>query len=398
MRDMEAVERLSAILPKITSFFSLTSSLAIAYIVIANPRKKNKSTPYHRLILGMSVCDFLASFAWFFTTWPIPKDTGIYGAAGNQTSCSAQGFFTQFSLACVIYNLSVTIYYILVIIKKMKDAEIVKIEPYLHAMPIGIGVGVSTAALALGLLNPVGWDCWLGPSPMGCKESYMLEEGEVTDCVRGDNATLYTWYFFYAPLWLVILFITFSMLAIYKYIRDIDIRLHQYRHNAEHEQRKKFAKKAMLYVGAFYLTWLFPTILQTDLAIRGFSPDSLFMRVILVMTAIMVPIQGMLNLLVYINPDYVRYRNHNPNASCLCWFSVLFIELGFGEESGDENKRFSTMAFLRSTLRSSHTPTENKTTQQEKENTQQEKESAQHKKESGTQQRDGVTFVDENSS
>jgi len=73
-----------AITPKFTSGISVLSSFALINIILRNPRKKNKNKSYHRILLGMSICDLLASIAWFFSSWPKPKGTdGVYGAIGT---------------------------------------------------------------------------------------------------------------------------------------------------------------------------------------------------------------------------------------------------------------------------------------------------------------------------
>ena len=104
-----------AIAPKFTAFASIVASSILALLILR--RRESKTTrPYHRLALGMACTDLTASAAWFFTTWPIPKGTsGVYGAAGNQQTCSAQAFFAQFSLSTVMYNASLALYYTLVI-------------------------------------------------------------------------------------------------------------------------------------------------------------------------------------------------------------------------------------------------------------------------------------------
>lgn len=63
--------------------------------------------------------------------------------------CSAQAFFAQFSLSTVMYNASLAIYYVMVVVKNRKDADIVRIEPFLHLNSILWGLGTALASLAL---------------------------------------------------------------------------------------------------------------------------------------------------------------------------------------------------------------------------------------------------------
>ena len=129
---MDAVwQKAVAIAPKFTAAASAVGSAVCCHLIQRRLRggsKKNRT--YLRLILGMSMCDFTASAAWFLTTWPIPRGTpGVYGAVGNQQTCSAQAFFAQFSLSTVMYNGSLALYYVLIIVKGWSDHEIVRIEP-----------------------------------------------------------------------------------------------------------------------------------------------------------------------------------------------------------------------------------------------------------------------------
>ena len=71
----------------------------------------------------------------------------MYGAVGTTQTCSAQAFFAQFSLSTVMYNASLAVYYVLVIVKKKKDSEIARIEPWLHANAIAWGLGTGIAGL-----------------------------------------------------------------------------------------------------------------------------------------------------------------------------------------------------------------------------------------------------------
>jgi hypothetical protein len=203
-----AQQKAIAIVPKFVAALSIAGSSLILLLILRTDGSKRNT--YHRLILGLSLADLSSSIAWFMTTWPVVAGTpGSYGAVGTQETCSAQGFFTQFSIVTVMYNASLAVYYVLVIVKGWKDADIAKIEPYFHLHALSWGFGTSIASLALGLFNPKGWDCWISPAPSGCKESW--ENGGVTTCERGDNASLYQWAFFYAPLWAAILLVTVAM-------------------------------------------------------------------------------------------------------------------------------------------------------------------------------------------
>jgi phosphate/sulfate permease len=69
-----AQQKAVAIAPKFTAFASIIGSVTVAFLILKRAPKK---TTYHRLVLGMSIVDLLASVAWFFTTWPIPRGTEL---------------------------------------------------------------------------------------------------------------------------------------------------------------------------------------------------------------------------------------------------------------------------------------------------------------------------------
>ncbi|KAL7525033.1 hypothetical protein ACHAXR_000832 [Thalassiosira sp. AJA248-18] len=90
-----------AIAPKFTAATSIVGSTICCFLILRRDKRRgggNRNTlqTFHRLVLGMSMTDFSANAAWFFTTWPIPKvgTPGVYGAVGIQQTCSAQAFFT----------------------------------------------------------------------------------------------------------------------------------------------------------------------------------------------------------------------------------------------------------------------------------------------------------------
>ena len=339
---MDAVwQKAVAIAPKFTAAASAVGSAVCCHLILRRLRggsKKNRT--YLRLILGMSMCDFTASAAWFLTTWPIPRGTpGVYGAVGNQQTCSAQAFFAQFSLSTVMYNGSLALYYVLIIVKGWSDHEIVRIEPFLHAHAIAWGLGTGLAGLGLTLFNQVGWDCWISAAPLGCQESWNSPDGTTT-CVRGDNGSLYQWAFYYAPLWIVIALVSLMMSWVYHTVRRQEEAMRKYTPGGGRRARrnvsnyKRIRTQASCYVGAFFITWFFPTIFQLVLV----SSNNLLLP-LLFLTALFVPIQGLLNLVVFLRPTYIKYRriHLDENEGALtAWFQMMYQEIVKGEDAASQ--------------------------------------------------------------
>jgi len=299
MTSYSAKEKAIAIAPKFTSFFSMFGSGFIIQEVLRDRRGKLSST-FHRLLLGMSICDLLASSVFFLTTWPIPRESGVYAAVGNQASCNLQGFFSQFSLTTVMYNASLSVYYLVKIRSGMPTNRIHKrVEPILHFLSLTIGIGTSSAAMLLDLYNNDSWECWIAPLPMDCDESW--KNGGETNCIRGDNASLYRWVFYYALLWAAILLVTVCMFLVYRAVLLQERRAARWGHR-DTQLAKKVANQGYWYCGAFYITWLFPTVTRLTQLIAGKTPYPLIL-----ITSIFVPIQGFCNFCVYVHPRYKKY-------------------------------------------------------------------------------------------
>ena len=186
---------------KFTAGMSALGSLTTCFLILRPKTKRgrqassNKRGTYRRLVLGMSMCEVSSSVAWFFTMWPIPRGTpGVYGAVGTQGTCTAQAFFAQFSLSSVMYNASLSVYFVLVIVKKWSDDRIFKVKPFIHMHAMAWGLGTALASTFLTLFNQVGWDCWIIASPVGCEESWKNDgvttsAGTTDPCTSGHSTT-----------------------------------------------------------------------------------------------------------------------------------------------------------------------------------------------------------------
>ena len=76
------------LIPRITSWFSVVGSTSIIARVLSD--KKRRNDHYHRLMLGMSVVDFMFSFAYGLSSTPALAGTTV-GSKGNWGTCNAQG-------------------------------------------------------------------------------------------------------------------------------------------------------------------------------------------------------------------------------------------------------------------------------------------------------------------
>ena len=237
-----------AILPKCTGAISLIGSTYIFQDVILH--KKTKHRVYHRLMLGLSCSDMIASVVNILSTWPSPTGTpGVMYASGTTQTCTAQGFFNELgNMATPLYNASLCLYYVLVIRMQWPEQNIKKkAEPYMHLLPICIALLISILGIPFTLYNNSGWLCWIAQYPKSCS----ADDGT---CTRGEHSNIFRWVH-YAIIWSAILFVTGGMYSIYRMVKR------QERARSQGSSKsKKVAIQAALYVGGLYLTWIFTTV------------------------------------------------------------------------------------------------------------------------------------------
>jgi hypothetical protein len=196
-----------AILPKVTGGLSFFFSAATAaYIMLESPNVRKKFYP--RLILGMSLAD-LSSSIWFaMSTWPIPEDSGVVYAIGNEASCRTQGFFIQFAISSAIYNSSLGFFYLLAVKYGWNDSALRKWRLAFHGIPLVWAMGSAIASLQLDILHSANLWCWIGPNPDG----------------SGPDVNIYRMFLFYGPLWTSIFVVTTCLCLVFAYVRDITLK------------------------------------------------------------------------------------------------------------------------------------------------------------------------------
>ena len=238
----------------------LCSSIGSLMIMSQVSRSRfNRSKPQQRLILGISISDLVLSIVWMLTpALMLPMSDspeGAYWARGNQRTCSFQGFMvTLFCAATVLYQVSIQLQYLLVIIYGWSQRRLKNIEAYLHLVPWALGLGSATTNLVMKNYNPAKWDCWIAPYPSDCTPTYQINQGETgmteTDCVRGDNANIYQWAFFFGPLWGCMLFCLFVMFRVYNHVYTTEYRTMRYKIGADKEMKmaREVKKQSILYV------------------------------------------------------------------------------------------------------------------------------------------------------
>ena len=286
------------LLPKFTAAASfIGSALIIRDIVKRYRTDRRKISPRSRLLAALSLCDCLASAAWFLTSWPIPKDDPFWSMlsiwnVGTTQTCSAQGFFVHMSMGSLMYNCCLALHYLLVIRYNWSNERVAKtLEPFMHIFSISFALATGIFLLVKDAFNPVGWDCYISAYPPFCDESYQ-NDGAST-CIRGDNASLYREIFWHYPVWITIFWLSTTMLAVFLKIRSLEQRTSRF--HASNNRQRMFAWQAFLYVGSVILTWGLASSMHVFLLATDEFPSFW----LLLFATTMVPSQGIMNSLIY---------------------------------------------------------------------------------------------------
>lgn len=161
-----------------------------------------------------------------------------------------------------------------------------------------------------------GTACWIAPYPLGCQESW--RNGGLTTCERGNNATLYIWLFDLIPKWSAILLVTINMWLIHRSVRLQESKTKQYRiiaastlnNKKKPSLSKRLARQSYLYVGALYITYIPVIMTRLTQLIAGVTFYGMILTI-----ALLIPMQGWWNLLVYLRPRYLKARNRRRHES-----------------------------------------------------------------------------------
>ena len=210
-----------AVVPKFPALISILGSSAIIRKVYTSPKKRKNI--YHRILFGLSCSDILASSCYFLGTWLVPaKKVGgfglVFGASGNDATCSFSGFLTQFAICSPLYNGTLSWYYLLSIYFNWSERKIRKIEKYFHIIPIGYALISASIALGLDMYGNVEWLCWIKPD---------IAEGE-DPSIAQKNFVIFQWVFLFGPVWVTIIFVSTVMSLLYRKMRENEKKMEKY--------------------------------------------------------------------------------------------------------------------------------------------------------------------------
>lgn len=307
---------------RVAALLSFGGSTFILVDVLSHIDKRK--TVYHQLLAMMACFDLVTAVAWSFASAAIPQkqatnswipefdiatdplpdhvQANIYGAVGTDATCQAQAFFIQLGYTSIFYNVSLSLYYLLVIVYGWREPSLLKIRLPLHGLPLLVGI-----CLAFGILPVYSWieyGCHLMPYPAGDLWKVLV--------------------FVVVPIGFSIVAITSTMLMVYWSVRQTDVAARKWKMESREvstsitttRQHQKKTKKisiltqvfwqSLLYTISFYITW--PIMFAVYLA----GADARSNRFGLAATvAFVAPLQGFNNFLVYVRPRITAFvRSH----------------------------------------------------------------------------------------
>jgi len=321
--DGPTYEMAQVISTKVSSALSITGSCYIFGIVGGKWRKNRASLdPYQRIMALYSIYDILFSFFYYFLgSWMTPGESGWWGATGNATTCSIQGFFFFFGGNGVTwYQVMLSLQMLLLVAYDWRPRDFKeKIEYRMHCFIFVFAVTYASVPLFFEGYNPVCGTCTNYPLPWWCGNGDSLFGDGITECVRG-NIAISDIYSLLNLVWIATatLFCTGSMIAIYRSVYKQEKIMAQFAYGnttqEHHRQSKRIRKSMILYTSTFYICWILPTF-----AVAGEVP------ILRVVANALIPLMGFLNMLVFILPKCVKYqKEHSGTILPVAYFYVMF--------------------------------------------------------------------------
>ncbi|KAL3938619.1 MAG: hypothetical protein SGBAC_006513 [Bacillariaceae sp.] len=151
---------------RISGILSVMGSLFIFQDFLRGKGKKNL---YRQIMFLMSIFDFTTAMGWVIGAAPIPTtdlygyDNKIVGASGNEDLCIAQGFFVMLGYGSGFFNISLSIYYVLVVVHGWKDHQLKKARPFLLSVPVVCAMILASGGIPF--YDAIWVGCWFVPRP-----------------------------------------------------------------------------------------------------------------------------------------------------------------------------------------------------------------------------------------
>ena len=299
------------------------------------------SSPYHRIIFGLSIADMFQSLAMI--TGPFmavqAANTPAKWAIGNIVSCRINGLWFLIGLICSnLYTCFLCYFCFCKVVRKTTDASFRKqTERKIHSVILFITVAMSVAALVSKAIhtNGMGNFCGLAAVPAGCRadpETYGACDKEVNK-IQFILVAISTMAL--VPVCFVIIITLMTNICCYvkktstisgnpKRTNEVSEDTKDAEKNGtndladlermkvEAECRKQIMIQAILYVIAYLATNILFALLVFMIIARGYYNETFSM-----VASFVYPLGGLFNILVYTRPKVIGLRRVHPKYSWL---------------------------------------------------------------------------------
>ena len=310
-------QQIALVFTSLTSgLVSFLGSLTIIFIIWRDRHQKLKFL-YHRILFAVSLIDCVASLNFAFGFLLVPEGN-FWGAQGNIASCEASAFLNTFFGSQIPYNFGLALYYVL-IIRYGKTQEFVArhVEPYIHILSISAPMGIALWALFTNVLNPMpflaGW-CGIAKYPPLC-------DAAAGECSRGFTHRAISFAIIFGVMLPSFIGIAIIMFMIIRHVRGRIAAVERYRTRSRLDQTaRQIVAQSLLYIVASLLP---NGILLVQHVLNYIFPSQqVTLRfVISCMVKLILPLQGLFNLIIYIRPRYIALRCEKGDS--LSFYSLL---------------------------------------------------------------------------
>jgi hypothetical protein len=223
------------------------------------------------------------------------------------------------------------------------------------------------------LYNNANIFCWIAPYPLDCINS--PENNGVSTCEHGDNAYIYRIAFYFMWLWTAVIVVVVCMVMVFWTARRQRQTMRKWDPitNMATESKSLFssgdqtivqavAVQSCLYISAFLLTAIFPSLLHVCQAKMNRCTTTFYPSIL--MTVTFFPLQGFYNFFIHMRPRFNTARKDHPGwnllIQTLC--STLGRTLGCSMLTNDQDCTFLNLEGSQQSTTSNSTPCSYKTT------------------------------------
>jgi hypothetical protein len=313
-----------------TAVLSVLGSSSIIYHIV----KSRSFYSRNRLLMGVCIFDIVLSLSI--------SVGGVVAAKfpDSRAICQTHGFSVQLGSAVSYYTGALNLYLMLLVRNNVSEPRMAAAyEPWFHAVCILYPLITAIACIPLDLYNSVVQGCFIHAYPFGCDQT------DAYECVRGEHARDYFWFFSGGPHMLILITIVISQTQLYRSVRARLRANERYditggsQSEAQKLKLQAVATQSFSYVMAYVVTLFPPTVIGyiQYFDYDHFVPARFFP--LLCILFVVYPGQGALNFLVFIRPQYLMLRRKDSYSRWRAfWEAATVVDMQQGGLSRQQRR------------------------------------------------------------